>query len=227
MKTYAFATAALMAVAGSAQAGLGDFMEMQTVPFGGELSPFGPVLLPFDQFDNSGGLILKAVQIEFVATISAMVTAENSNPQPAPEFGMQLTGFVTVDVPAPAPGQASISANLADSAQSGGVGPSDGVPGSGPDFFDFGLLTDTNGGDALLLDGVDDLSAFLGMGTVDAEVAGQGGFSVTGASNAVINITDFGVTGEVKITYWYNIPTPGAFALAGVAGLAGIRRRRG
>lgn len=228
MKTLMFAAAALIAAAGSAHAGLGDFQLNQSQNFSGELSPFGPAFLTFDQFDDNGGLnVLKAVMIEFEASVSAQVTAENDNIAPAPEFGVQLTGFVTVDVPAPAPGQSSITGLVAQGAQSGGVAGTDGVPGSGPDFFDFGLIKDVASGDDLLLAGVDDLSAFIGNGTFDAEVGGQGGFSVTGASNSTINIINFGVSGNVRITYFYNIiPTPGAAALAGVAGLAGIRRRR-
>lgn len=226
MKIAMIAVAAL-GVAGAANAGLGDFQQVQSQPFGGELSPFGPELLAFDQFDDNGGLfVLKAVTLDFEATVSAQVTAENDNADPAPEFGVSLTGFVTVDVPAPAPGQLSGTGLVGVVASSGGVAGTDGVPGSGPDFHDFGLLTDSVNGSDVLLAGIDDLSAFLGLGTYDAEVAGQGGFAVTGASNSSLEVINFGVEGTVTITYHYNvIPTPGAAALAGVGVLCGLRRR--
>ncbi len=220
------ATSVLACFAGSAFGGLGDFSESQTLPFGGVLSPFGPINLTFDQFEEGPEKILKAVELKFTAQISANVTAENNNQQAAPEFGVQLTGFVNVDVPAPAPGDLSGSVNLNQQASSGGVAGSDGVPGSGPDFFDFGLLSDSDMGGDVLNVGIDDVSAFLGNGTVDAEVFGQGGFTVTGASSAEIIVSNFQASGEVTIIYHYNIPTPGAAGLLGLAGFVGLRRRR-
>jgi hypothetical protein len=217
------AAAGVLALTGTAFGGLGDFQESQTLPFSGFLSPFGPINLTFNQFEEGPQKILKAVELQFNASISANVTAENNNQQAAPEFGVQLTGFVNVDVPAPAPGQLSGSVNLNQQASSGGVAGSDGVPGSGPDFFDFGLLSDSDSGsDTLLMN----FGAFVGNGTVDAEVFGQGGFTVTGASSAEIIVSNFQAFGDVTIIYHYNIPTPGAAGLLGLAGFAGLRRRR-
>lgn len=217
------AAAGVLALAGSAFGGFGQFQESQTLPFGGVLSPFGPINLTFDQFEEGPQKILKAVELQFNATISANVTAENNNQQAAPEFGVQLTGFVNVDVPSPAPGQLVGSVNLDQQASSGGVAGTDGVPGSGPDFFDFGLLSDSDsGGDVIFMD----FGAFVGAGTVDAEVFGQGGFSVTGASSAEIIVSNFQASGDVTIIYHYNVPTPGAAGLMALAGFAGLRRRR-
>lgn len=224
-KMISVAAAAAIMACGSAFAGLGDFSQAQSQDFAGQLSPFGPINLTFDQFDDNGGLfVLKAITLEFDAEITANVTAENNNQQAAPEFGVQLTGFVNVDVPAPAPGLLSGTALLDAQATSGGVAGTDGVPGSGPDFHNFGTIADgSNASDTLFAN----FGAFVGNGTVDAEVFGQGGFTVTGASSAQIQVSNFGVSGTVTITYHYNIiPAPGAAAAFGLFGLGATRRRR-
>lgn len=154
--------------------------------------------------------------------ISANVAAENDNVDPAPEFGVNLTGNLNASI-------ASLSGNFGvfQAAASGGVAGTDGVPESGPDFFDFGLLGDS-GSDDDTIGGMDPgVAAFLGDGTIDANVFASGGFAVSGASNSTLFITDFQVNGTVTLDIVYNIvPTPGAVALFGLAGVAATRRRR-
>ncbi|HVZ95126.1 MAG TPA: choice-of-anchor E domain-containing protein [Phycisphaerales bacterium] len=213
-------TAAVAALAGSAQAGFGQFAEQQSEFFDFALSP-GAAVLTFDKFDTMGGTReLVAVEMSFIAKVSAAVDAENDSSIDAPNFGVNLAGFVNVNALSLA-GTGTVSLT-----EFAAVGPTDGVVGSGPDFHDFGLLSqNTSDGDLAFLPA--ELLAFIGPGTFDANVDGSAGFAVTGSTDSTIHTTDFGAAGKVQVVYYYNlVPTPGAAALMGFAGLVGLRRRR-
>lgn len=222
MKTSSIAVLAGLAVAvsGSAAVAASSNQESQTKPFAFPLSP-GNQVLTFDQFDTMGGLrVLKAVELLFSGGMQANVTAENDSALLVNDFGVNMTGFVSVNVNG---GLLSGNFGLFDAQGPVMAAASDGVPDSGPDFFDFGLLSDS-GNDS-------DLSgpapAWIGLGTFNATVMGSGGFATSGTSDATIKFSNFATQGDVTVIYYYDvIPTPGAAALFGLAGLAGLRRRR-
>ncbi|GAB4554431.1 MAG: hypothetical protein Tsb0013_17050 [Phycisphaerales bacterium] len=66
---------------------------------------------------------------------------------------------------------------------------------------------------------------FEGLGAFDISVAVDQAFNITGLGAVAFSGALLQTEGFVKITYLYS-PAPGAAALAGIAGLAGIRRRR-
>lgn len=217
IKTLTFVGAAVAAASltGAATAGL---QQVQQQAFGFPLSP-GSQQLVFNQFDDNGGLhVLKNVTLIVEATIGANVTAENDSPIDAPLFGVNINGSVTASF------GGLFAIVLLNDTQFAPVGPSDGVPGSGPDFHDFGFLSDS-GDDTKRANA--NFAAFIGNGTINADVNGGGGFSVTGSTDSTLVITDFAASGLVTIIYTYNvIPAPGAMALLAAAGLVGVRRRR-
>ncbi|MDX9911875.1 MAG: choice-of-anchor E domain-containing protein [Phycisphaerales bacterium] len=195
----------------------------ETQNFSFPLSP-GGTTLNFAQFDTLGGTReLCKVTFEFDATVQGQVTAENDSSLPAPNFGVQLTGFLTLDVGAPAVLSGFGGIN---EVASQGVGPSDGNTGSGPDFHDFGLLSDNiSGMDMTTL--LADFAQFIGGGTVPVAIAGSAGFSVSGTTDSSLDITNLGASGSVTITYEYKIvPAPASVALLGLGGLVAGRRRR-
>lgn len=218
MKTAVLGAAAVLAASGTAMAGVPWTNESsQTMNFSGPLSPFDTTLT-FDQFDDSDPLVdLIGVCIEYDLTVTARVTAENDSVLPAPDFAVNLSGFADFTF-----GGLSDTAAISTSAAQG-VGPSDGTPDSGPDYHDFGLLSDSaSGGDDQYFVG---LGPYIGMGTIDATIHAEAGFSVSGTTDSTIKTTDFMVEGSVTIIYKY-VPTPGVASLFGIAGLGVMRRRR-
>jgi hypothetical protein len=161
--------------------------------------------------------VLDSVQIELDATIGASVTAENDSPNPAPNFGVDLTGFATFST-----NSLSTVAAIAQNAMSPGVDPTDGIAGSGPDFHNFGSVTGSNSANSATLS----VGLFDVAGTLNGTVSGQGGFSFSGTTDASLSIADFAAEGVARVIYNYTIPTPGAAAILGLAGLAATRRRR-
>lgn len=214
--------AVVAAVAGLAGAASAEITS-ETQNFSFPLSP-GGTTLNFAQFDTQGGLReLCKVTFEFDAVIGANVTAENDSVLPAPSFAINLSGFITIDVGNPAVLSGFSGINQVAGA---GVGPSDGVPDSGPDFNDFGFLSDDASGMDMTADPAD-FAQFLGLGTVPVDILASAGFSVSGTTDSTINVTDLAASGSVTITYEYKIvPAPASVALLGFGALAAGRRRR-
>lgn len=193
-------------------------VDTQTQNWAFPLSPNSQVLV-FDKFDDGAGTkVLTKVEMLFNATMGANVTAENDSTLPAPDFAVNLSGFVTVSF-------SSLNGfvGLVQSANAG-VAATDGIADSGPDFHDFGMLSDSDAGSDSTTSG---LGGYYGPGTINATVFGSGGFSVSGTTDSTLHLTDFAGNGDVTIKYyWDPIPAPGAFGLAGLGMLAAARRRR-
>ncbi|NNM26247.1 MAG: choice-of-anchor E domain-containing protein [Phycisphaerales bacterium] len=217
-----FVAIALLAAPASVQADGDMFTEEQTQDFGFPLSP-GVATLPFDQFDDEGGLrILSKVTLLVDGMIGADITAENDSTLPAPDFGVAIAGFMSV-----AFADLGTVIGFDEVFSSGGVAPSDGVTGSGPDFFDFGSVFDSGSDMDMLMGTPDELAAFIGVGTINASVFASGGFTVVGSTDSTLTIDNFEGSGTVQIIYEYKlIPAPGALALLGLGGFVGVRRRR-
>ncbi len=209
---------ALAAITTGAFAGSNPLIEFHSQEVGGEVSAFQQSV-SFPQFnDLSGTRLLTGVEFHYELETSAKVTAENDAPFGAPNFAVVLNGAVQFDF-VDLVGQGAI-----DGMEARPVSTSDGVPGSGPDFLGLGSFIRTTTGS---MTKTSDLSSYVGSGSVDADVVGSADFFTMGTSQSTINVQEFAIAGSVTIKYTYeNIPTPGAAALFGLAGLGVIRRRR-
>ncbi|HLO40150.1 MAG TPA: choice-of-anchor E domain-containing protein [Phycisphaerales bacterium] len=207
----------LAVLAGAAATSLAG-VDTQTQNWGFPLSP-NTATLTFNKFDDAGGTkVLTKVEMLFNAGMGANVTAENDSTLPAPDFAVNLSGFVTVSF-------ASLSgfAGLSQSAAAG-VDATDGVADSGPDFNDFGYLSDSDSGSD---DTTSGLAAYYGPGTINADVFGSGGFSVSGTTDSTLQLSNFMGSGDVTINYyWDPIPAPGSLGLAAAGLVLAGRRRR-
>ena len=191
----------------------------ETLPFEFTLSPNSQTL-HFDQFYMEG-YVLTGVTLDLLATQQANVTCENDDTITA-YVSVSLTGWVDGD----GPGSLSTTATLSESSDVIELAPSEDPVGGGADYHDFGLISDTDT-DSDTITG--DLSAYIGLGTVDILISGQGGHAVFGTSDYTLVVDNFKALGEAKITYEYTlIPEPGTIALCGssLMGLAFIARRR-
>lgn len=218
MKTL-LASAVVAAFAGSASAAV--FQQDQNFSF--PLSP-GSQNVSFLGFQSipgyQPGWILDSVVIRIDATIGANVTAENDAAIPTTGFGLSLTGLSNFDI-----GNLSANAGINEVVAGPDRDPSDGVPGSGTDFFDFGFVSGNDNDDDFAFSAID-LAAFDIAGNIAGLVNGSAGFSVTGTSDSSLDIVNLAANGTATVIYNYTIPAPGAAALFGLAGLAAARRRR-
>ncbi len=224
MKNTVLAIGVILAAASGAQASFSN-MEMWTDQWGFPLSP-GDAVVSFPQFNTQGGTrVLKGVQIDLEGAMLASVTAENNSDIAVNDFAVQLVGIVDFSLGASALGLGIVANSAAASVTATDNG---GVPnGSGTDFHDFGTVSGNDTDSTFLPPFPAVLAFFQGGGTVNGSVSGNGGFSAQGSADATINFDNFGASGTAKVTYFYDlIPTPGSFALAGLAGLAIARRRR-
>jgi len=201
---------ALVVAAGTASAAVQSF----TVPFNSGVPNVVPginIVLP--KFDTQGGLhILTGVSFSGIGTVQAAIIGINDAAVES-TLTVDLSGTLVLLVPG-----SVIVANFLDSETSPAL-----APGAS---HDFGLISDTNnfgpaaGSPLAFFNGAPG-DTFAVTGTV------TGGFTVSGAGNATIEISNFAALGEVTVEYTFDIiPTPSAAALLGLGGLAVARRRR-
>jgi hypothetical protein len=187
------------------------------------LSP-GSQVLSLSQWDPAlyPGQELSKVELKIAGDIAATVDAENDSAIGG-NMGVDLIGLLKASAPS-----LSASAGVLQSAGPVPVSATDGVPGSGTDFVNFGTVNGSGSNSNSLIAG---LGPYIGIGNISATVNGNGGFSVSGVSDSTIHVSAFGASGIVSVTYTYNpVPEPTTMALAGLGGLglalAAWRRRR-
>lgn len=189
LATFALTTA----VSAAATAGT----ESQTFPFSSSASPY-LAAVPVAGFDDFNGLrTLTGVTLEVTASFAADLTIENNSPLSCPDAAGAMLGTATLV------GPELVVAEVQDVALSALVlAPSDGVPGSGPDFHDFGTLA---GADAAASPA--DPADFTGDGPLEMYIHAEGEVLTSGVSPATIAVTNYGVEGVVKVTYVFEGPS--------------------
>ena len=193
----------------------------ETKSFEFTLSPNSQTL-QFDQFYMEG-YVLTGVTLELTATEQANVSCENDDTITA-YVTVSLTGFVTGE----GAGGLSTSTMMSETSDEVELAPSEAPVGGGADYHDFGLLSDTDSDtDAI----TSNLSAYIGQGTVDIEISGQGGHAVLGTSDYTLMVDNFKALGDAKITYTYEeitTPEPSTLVMLGssLAGVAFFARRK-
>jgi hypothetical protein len=176
---------------------------VESVPFAFPLSP-GSQPLSIPKFDTLGGTrTLTQVDLKIAGSIEANVTAENDSTIPG-NMGVDLIGLLKASIPGPL----STTAGILQSAGPVGVAATDGVPGSGPDFVDFGLLSGAGANSTSTNSG---LAAYIGPGFLAGTASGNGAFAVTGVTDSTSKITNFQALGNVEVIYTYT-DTPGGVA---------------
>jgi len=215
--THSFAVVGAIVFALSATGMSAPIVQTETLSF--SLSP-GGATLTFDQFDTLGGTrTLEQVLVELNLTEQANVTAENDSALDG-NMSVGLTGNAT----GTAPGM-SVAAAINTSTAGVAVDPSDGNSGSGPDFHDFGIVSGSDTASDSLHYLTDNLSAYVGGGTVDFVIIASGGFAVSGVTDSTTIVSSFGASGDGTLTYVWT-PEPGSLSLLGLGALALIRRKR-
>jgi hypothetical protein len=206
MKTAALL--AILAAAGTASAAV------QTDSFS-----FGPSPVPFsgsdvlDKFDSNGGLhVLTQMKVTFDVSLSAKVVANSQAGPQVIEAGVAGSASATDGL-----------INLGGAINGSALSP---VLNSG-DVHDFGTITGVSNTFVIVPLVVANALYTQPGPTFTINYSGSGIFGIVGGGNATLDITDFAGQGTVTVEYTYDIiPTPGAAALLGLGGLAGLRRRR-
>ncbi|QQE12988.1 PEP-CTERM sorting domain-containing protein [Planctomycetota bacterium] len=210
--TFAAAIAATGLTAATASAALID----DSAPFAFPLSP-ATQTVALDQFDPALGTLI-SVTIEIEGEVTADITAENDSVLDAPGYQISLTA----NFEAVAPGTSAVVA--LNDAWAQALVATDGVPGSGADFHDFGTLSDDNSNSNSIVSG---LAPYIGTGTIDVDVNGSAGFSFSGTTDSSLDISNLAGEGEVTVIYNYiPIPEPASMALLGLGGVAILARRK-
>ncbi|MBT8484465.1 MAG: choice-of-anchor E domain-containing protein [Phycisphaerae bacterium] len=193
--------AGLILVSG-ADVGAGPLeQEVHAQAFGFPLSPASVELL-FPRFDDASGTrTLRSVQVDVIAAVAADVSVENESRLPAPDIATQVAGTGVVNFGTLVDDGSFSRVDITD----GSVGPSDGVTGSGPDFWDFGTLSVPL---VLSRETRTDLEQFIGAEPlpVGLEVAAEVAVSLT--TDLTVRISDFAVTGMLMVTFGYDPVCP-------------------
>ena len=216
IRAAAATTTALLTLT-TAGAHAGVLTQSETYSF--QLAP-GGTTVTFEQFDElDGDRPLVGVEVSFRGTAQVDVTAENDAGVPAPDVAAALLSTLSLDV-----ADLALDLALERTIATGGLAASDGVPGSGPDFFDFGTISDSGEATAFV-SAPGDIDTFAGTGTITADITGAGDWLVVGISEGTVIGQNFMASGDLAITYTF-VPAPAGATLLAVAALPLRRRRR-
>jgi|GEM_PF-2256488 len=227
MKTAVLAAAAVAIAAGTSQGAI----EQYSTNFSFDPAIIGPgfadVTVQLPKFNTMGGTrTLQFIELLLDATVSANVTAENDSASAVTSITLNLIGSVEAVAPNALTAFASMNQNVAS--PPGSLAPSDGVPGSGPDFYDFGFVSGNGSGNGVLFLPPTFAPYLYAGGPVqffDVDIFADAAYQLGGVGNSTINVSDLLASGIVTVRYTY-IPAPGAVALIALGGLAAARRRR-
>lgn len=177
--------------------------------------------LYLSQFDTSLGT-LTGVTLHITDAEQAEVTVENGSASPA-SITVSLAGSVEATDNNGIDSIAILNKNFGPYSLGANEGPT--IPtynGSGPDFQDLGLISDT----ATKTVSSFNLSLYEGPGTVPIDITGLGGWNASGSTAYSLNINEFVGQGSVYATYTYTVPEPSSALFLGLGGLALVWRRR-
>ena len=213
-----FTALAVMLVAAAPAMGLTT--PPQTLPFEFEISP-GSQTLAFDQFNMlDPDCTLLSVTLILDAWEGGNITAENDG-EIEGNITITMSGWVTGTGP-----NLLATALLSQSKGPQWVDKTDGIPESGPDFHDFGYVSDFDSDTDFQNT---NLAPFIGTGTVDIDIDGEGGWAFSGVTNATLRMSEFEAWGEATIIYEYTcIPEPATIGMVvfGALGMFGVIRRK-
>jgi hypothetical protein len=171
--------------------------------------------LYLSQFDTSLGT-LTGVTLHITDTEQAEVTVENGSASPA-SITVTLAGSVEATDNNGIDSIAILNKNFGPYSLGANEGPT--IPtynGSGPDFQDLGLISDT----ATKTVSSFNLSLYEGSGMVPIDITGLGGWNASGSTAYSLNINEFVGEGSVYATYTYAVPEPSSALFLGLGGLA-------
>ena len=175
--------------------------------------------LNFDSFDDQGQTrILDAVSISYSINAEAHVTVENDMDYLMDTVSVTSTVHLDIDNF----GQAS---HVDMYSEEGGIGldQTDYITGSGPDFYDFGILTIDGQG---YYDTTSDFSIFTGSGPLQLVFDGSANYSLGGMWSPIFIVSDLAASMNVSLTYEYSVvPEPSTVLLFGMATMV-LKRRK-
>ncbi|MBT8485093.1 MAG: hypothetical protein KJO43_05905 [Phycisphaerae bacterium] len=153
-------------------------------------------------FDTRGGRYeLLNVRMDVFADVLTNLTAENDAAEPAPGFAVVITGFAAARV------EDFAAFRLLNRMYfTSGVEASDGIPGSGPDFWDFGRVSAPT---HAWRETVAIPSPFTGEDTIDVMVALEAEYHVFGTLLGTVTTGEDLCHGELVVTYNYAVVCPG------------------
>jgi hypothetical protein len=220
MRTQAIVAAAgVMALAGSAQAGFKHFEEMHGGSIKTQLTDW-EYSVEVPQFDTKDGKReLLSVCVLITGDVFGSVDAESLDNEPATIL-VNLEALIGLSLGSNL--LASVNPVASDSFKATAFDGAVDFGGTSGMMFDD--MLDDEKDSAKIGPTDDDFGAFLGDGTVKLDASAMGLSSGSGAGNLVLQFnTQAGL--EYKVIYKW-VPTPGASALLGLAGITALRRRR-
>jgi hypothetical protein len=174
------------------------------------------------QFDDQGGnRVLDSVKLTLNGAVEGDANVESLNQGPS-TVQVNLQATITMTLMGDVLGVVIPVANESFNATTFD-GSIDFAGGSGTMFPD---LTGADMTMATLFNGIDDLSDFIGVGTVPLVANAVGSSFGSGAGNLILQFhTDAGL--DFSVVYDYHlVPTPAAAGLLALSGAAGTLRRR-
>lgn len=214
MRSISAATLAVLCAAGAASADVSSY----SAPFQFGANN-GSAFVQLPQFSQPAS-ILSTVAFTLDATIRAKVRAENYSPTPG-----TIQFSIKGDVSATGVGIDAFAAGILFESPTVLLAGADAAPFTGNDFINFGTVSANK---SVAVSPVQGLEAYTGSGNLAVILGSTGRWTLnSGNGNTYFEIRDFEVVGTATISYSYStVPTPGAAALLGLAGLVATRRRR-